>query len=146
MLNIIYSGHVVVFQDDKLLLVKHEEGASHLTGVYGLPGGRPDEGESILEAAARELEEEAGIKAAKSDLHGFPDNQYTADIMRKEGFRKMTMTVYICSKFSGDLKSSQESSPEWVQMSDLDNYNLLPNVKKAAEAGSKYLKNEKTKN
>jgi 8-oxo-dGTP diphosphatase len=145
MSNIIYSGHVVVLQGDKLLLVKHEEKASHLTGVYGIPGGRPDKGESILDAAARELEEESGIKANKKDLHEFSNNKYTADIKRKEGLRRMTMTVYVCVNFSGDLKSSPESSPEWVKMSGLDNYNLLPNVKKAAEAGLEYLKNEKAK-
>ena len=142
MQKIIYSGHVLVFQDDKVLLVRHGEKAGHLTGVYGIPGGRPDEGESIIDSAARELEEESGLKVTVRNLNGFPNNKYTADIKRKDGTKRMTMTVYTCTKFGGDPKDSLESKPEWIKIPDLDKYNLLPNVKKSVEDALKFLKNE----
>lgn len=39
-------------------------------GVYGMPGGRVRSGESILEAAVRELAEEAGLDAVTAGLRG----------------------------------------------------------------------------
>jgi 8-oxo-dGTP pyrophosphatase MutT (NUDIX family) len=140
MTEIIYSGHTLVFQDGKILLVKHGEEAEHLTGVYGIPGGRPSQGESIINTAARELFEETGLRASKKDLREFPNNEYTADIKRKNGVKRMTMTVFICTKFQGELKSSGESVPEWVEIGKLDRYNLVPNVKKATLAGYRFFR------
>jgi len=34
----ILSAHILIFNQDKVLLVKHEEGAGHINGVYGIPG------------------------------------------------------------------------------------------------------------
>lgn len=137
----ILSGHVLLFNGNKVLLVRHGEGAGHLTGVYGIPGGRPDEGEDIIDAASRELFEETGITVSNKDLISFPDNQYSANIKRKDGsIKKYTMTVFIGKEFSGEPKASEETSPEWIETSKLNSYNLLPNVAKAVSDGVKFLK------
>lgn len=137
----ILSGHVLAFKENKVVIVRHEESAGHLTGVYGIPGGRPDEGESLIEAAAREFEEETGLKTSVEDLKSYPNNQYTADIERKDGsIGRFTMTVFICNKFSDDLRGREETTPEWVEVSKLNSYKLLPNVKNAVEDGHKFLK------
>jgi 8-oxo-dGTP diphosphatase len=48
---------------DKLLLAQRAKGPSMAVGRWGFPGGMHEVGESILAAAARELEEETGIAA-----------------------------------------------------------------------------------
>jgi len=48
---------------DKLLLAQRAKGPSMAVGRWGFPGGMHEVGESILAAAARELEEETGIDA-----------------------------------------------------------------------------------
>jgi 8-oxo-dGTP diphosphatase len=48
---------------DKLLLAQRAKGPSTAVGRWGFPGGMHEVGESILAAAARELEEETGIAA-----------------------------------------------------------------------------------
>lgn len=54
-----YGAHALVTRDDgELLLVRHTG-----VGLWVLPGGEVDGGESYREAAERELAEEAGIDA-----------------------------------------------------------------------------------
>ena len=45
------TAHVLLFQNGKVLLVRHEEGAGHLTGTYGIPGGRQSQNETLKETA-----------------------------------------------------------------------------------------------
>ncbi len=53
---------IAVTQDKKIVLTKQEQPA-RLRPFVGLIGGRVDEGETILQAASRELLEEAGFEA-----------------------------------------------------------------------------------
>ena len=132
MIDIFHSYHVLVFQNDRVLLVKHGKNASHFSGVYGIPGGRSNLRESERQAATRELAEETGIKVKIYDLKIFPKNTYTAFIKRKKGpSGNFTMKVFATNLFMGELKTNDEAEPVWVKISELDNYNLLPNVKKA---------------
>lgn len=52
-----------VLPDGKIILIEEEQPGSDL--VIGIPGGRIDEGEEVLEAAKRELLEETGYEADK---------------------------------------------------------------------------------
>lgn len=130
--NIIKTVGVLVIQDAKVLLVEHGETAGHLTGIYGLPAGRPEEGESNEEAALRELEAETGLQSSKEFLEKLP-NTYTATIERKDGLKTFSIEVYRCKKFWGELISSEETTPEWVDITKIAELHLLPNVQKIVE-------------
>lgn len=52
---------VAIWQDDKVLLVKR--GREPNKGLWALPGGKVDAGETIAEAALRELSEETNLRA-----------------------------------------------------------------------------------
>lgn len=52
-----------VLPDGKIILIEEEQPGSDL--VIGMPGGRIDEGEEVLEAVKRELLEETGYTADK---------------------------------------------------------------------------------
>jgi 8-oxo-dGTP diphosphatase len=57
----ILAVSVAVFRDGKVLLARR--GRAPLKGFYSLPGGRVELGESLQEAALRELYEEVAVRA-----------------------------------------------------------------------------------
>ena len=56
---IVSAGLAIVYQHSQILLV-HPSGCSW-DGSYGLPKGRIEQGETVLDAAIRETQEEVGI-------------------------------------------------------------------------------------
>ncbi|MDR1708373.1 MAG: NUDIX domain-containing protein [Candidatus Accumulibacter sp.] len=59
--------HIVCERAGEILLLLRA-GTGFFDGLYSLPGGHVEEGESIRQAAARELEEETGLRVAIGDL------------------------------------------------------------------------------
>lgn len=142
-MNIIPAVAVTVIVKDKVLVVRHGETAGHITGSYGLPAGRLDEDESTRHAAVRELFEETGLVALEADLEEYPNNHYTADLLRKNGETiRSTMTVFICAKYMGSLTGSDETEPEWIALADMHKYEFLPNVEQAVKDSVSYLEGE----
>lgn len=131
-MQIIPCVGIVVFNQDQVLLVESGVDSAHITGTLGLPSGKYEPGETAVQAARRELEEETGIKAELSDLHQLP-TIYHAEILRKKGVEQFEWTVFVCTKFIGELHATTETIPRWVKLDELVHLTLLPNVKEAIE-------------
>ena len=56
------AASIAVFRDGQVLLA--ERAAPPAARLFSLPGGLVEPGESLQEAALRELEEETGVEAA----------------------------------------------------------------------------------
>ena len=65
-----------------ILLTLRPASINRHSGQYALPGGRLDEGETVIEAALRELHEELNIALTQSDVLGRLDDYPT-----RSGFR-----------------------------------------------------------
>lgn len=146
--EIVPAVGVLIFKDDSVLLVKHEEGAGHLTGTWALPSGRLNEGESEKKAAVRELEEEAGLTASEEDLLEYAHNSYFGHFPRKDGSEMYSsLKVFICQKYSGGLNPSAETTPYWIERAGLIKIraNLLPNVETIINDGLKFLSHNNQK-
>ncbi|MEU6175849.1 NUDIX hydrolase [Streptantibioticus parmotrematis] len=61
-----YTADTVLLADDHVLLI--QRAWEPFTGCWALPGGHVDAGETSLDAAVRELEEETGIQVSSADL------------------------------------------------------------------------------
>ncbi len=57
---------VAIWQDDKILLVKRAREPNK--GLWALPGGKVEAGETIAEAALRELSEETNLRATPKSI------------------------------------------------------------------------------
>jgi mutator protein MutT len=134
----IATAGVVIVKEGKVLLVRHGVTSGHVEGMYGIPAGRVDQGETAREAAIRELCEEAGLTVRGDDLVELP-YLWKADIAHGDQQKSFSLRAYACTSYSGELKSSAETTPEWVSLDDLEQHNLLPNVRAVIADALKFL-------
>ncbi len=128
--KIIKTAGILIFKKDNVLLVKHTQKAEHQTGTYGIPAGRINSNETEKETAVREIIEETGLKVEKRDLQPL-STLYTAKIKREDDLTKeFSLQVFFCKNYSGELFGDEKTIPEWIPIKKLDNYKLLPNMKK----------------
>jgi len=82
---------IVLTSDDEgeasFVITRRSPKLPHHAHQWALPGGRLDEGESVVEAALRETHEEVGLRLAPDDVLGMLD-----DFPTRSGFR-MTPVV-----------------------------------------------------
>ena len=90
---------------------------------YAFPGGHIEEGESLAESVIREVYEETGLTIADPKLVAVKD--WSLD----EGGRYIVF-CYKATKFSGQLRSSEEGEVSWVEKDQLEkldlSYDMLP--------------------
>ena len=90
---------------------------------YAFPGGHIEEGESLVESVIREVYEETGLTITAPKLVAVKD--WEPD----EGGRYIVF-CYKATRFSGQLRSSEEGEVSWVEKDQLDqldlSYDMLP--------------------
>ena len=105
-------GAVIKDRDGRLLLIKrgHEPGA----GLWSLPGGRIEPGESHEQAVAREVLEETGLVVACGRLLG------TAELPGLPG-AVIDVSDYLAVVTGGELAPGDDAADaRWVTAADLD--------------------------
>jgi ADP-ribose pyrophosphatase YjhB (NUDIX family) len=119
------GASIAVFKDRKVLLVKR--GRAPFAGMWSLPGGKIEGGESPRQAACRELKEETGIEA---EVDGIIDTVRVAAGGRGDG-TTYRLIVFYGRPVGGTLKAASDSeAAKWVDLEDID---ALPMTEGAAE-------------
>jgi mutator protein MutT len=119
------GASIAVFKDRKVLLVKR--GRAPLAGLWSLPGGKVEGGETPRQAACRELKEETGIEA---EVEGIIDTVRVAAGGPGDAVT-FRLTVFYGRPTGGSLKSATDAdAAEWVHLDDID---ALPMTEGAAE-------------
>ena len=104
-------GAVVKDEQGRLLLIKrgHEPGA----GLWSLPGGRIEPGETDAEALVREMLEETGLKVAPGRLLGS---------VKRPGLDGDVIDIrdYAATVISGTLRAGDDAADAmWASVADL---------------------------
>lgn len=110
----IFVNMCMVTDGDKVLVQERKK--TDWPGIC-FPGGHVERGESFVEAVIREVYEETGLTIENPVLCG------TKQFQEDEETRYVVL-FYRASRFSGELKSSDEGEVFWIKRSDLSQYPL----------------------
>ena len=87
-------------------------GAGNIVGL----GGKLEPGESALDAAVREVEEESGLVVEASAL--VPLGVLTYLFPHRESWSQES-SVFVCREWTGTPRESDELNPEWFDVASL---------------------------
>ena len=116
---------------DRLLMIRRTD-----NGLYALPGGRHELGETMTETAVRETEEETGLRIEVTGLIGIYSNP---DHVMAYSDGEVRQEFSICFRgraIGGEPRTSDESSEVlWVERQDLDAIEVHPSIRLRIEHG-----------
>lgn len=108
---------VYVQYQDKILLHRRSDTKKHFPGYLIGPGGHLNDGEDVVQAASREVEEETGIIVPASSMklkfvaiHHHIDK---GSVWVNWGFQSLPTSI------SGSLRHSTEGTSEWIGLTEL---------------------------
>lgn len=111
-----HAAGVAIIYDNKILLV-HPTGASWKKGSCGIPKGRIEQGEDLMESALRELEEETGIRLEPAQLN---PEMHTVDSIGKDGNRQLIYFVAQIQDLSEIGLDSERVPKDQLQIEEID--------------------------
>lgn len=100
-----------------LLLKRSKKGDSE--GTWGLPGGKVEEDETLIDAARREAKEECG----------HVEGSRFADLQEKDGLHDWTTFFFKIKKPFDCVLSDEHTDYKWVDLDSISNYELHPKLK-----------------
>ena len=109
---------VVVHDDEKILLGYKKRGFG--AGRWNGFGGKLNDGETLEQAAHRELEEEIGITANSLQPRG--QIVFTFE----DGHEPVEVNIFTLESFSGEPVESEEMRPQWYLHADIPYSEMWP--------------------
>ena len=115
--------NMCLIYDENRILVQEKKGLKEkYRGGLVFPGGHIEADESLLDSVIREMKEETGLTVHNPVPCGFKD------WIQEDGTRYIVL-LYKTDQFEGELKSSEEGRVFWLDRSEIDNANLIWNMK-----------------
>lgn len=117
----------LVFNGGTILLT--QRGKAPSKGMWGLPGGVVELGETVEEAVVREVLEETGIIVKPVELIAVFDSIHKDEEERY--LYHYILFEYICKYVSGEVSPSSDApDARWVSIKDLDEVRIMPMTKR----------------
>ena len=113
---------VIVFRDQEVLLIKRNKEPNK--GQWSIPGGKQIIGETVADAAKRELLEETRVKVDQLLLVDVVD-KIIPDVEGKIKYH-YTLVDYMGQWLSGETRPGDDAQEvRWVCLNEIDSFSLL---------------------
>ncbi len=106
-----------IIRDGRVLAARRAPGRRQ-AGLWELPGGKVEPGESEPEALVREIDEELGVQVAVHERLAHSDHAYPHVTIRLVAWR--------CSLLAGVPQERDHDAYEWVDASELRGLSWAP--------------------
>lgn len=118
-----------VERDGKFLILKRSEKEIVRPGMWTLPGGKVERGESLAAAVQREIKEETGLEI-EGNIEYAGDGEFT----RPDNYHVVIVRFKVKTK-PGEVKFPKEDFTDvaWIALGELDKYDLIPGVRRDFE-------------
>lgn len=122
------STYVLMVKDEQLLLVQRKN-SGFADGLYSLPSGHVEPGESIQEAMVREANEEIGVTID-------PDSLEFVHVVYHHSDCPYVDFYWLCTDWAGEIKNMEPdkcSEVAFFPLAELPGDKIAPNVLSALE-------------
>ena len=118
--------HALVFKEGKMLLAKRAKEPSK--GKWSLPGGRIELGETVYEAAKREILEECSIEI---EIERFIDVADSIIRDEEDRVRYHFVLIYLLARYkAGEIKAQSDAEDvRWVKPDELAGLDIHPQLR-----------------
>ena len=113
----------ILKRKDKVLISSRPMG-KEFSGYYEFPGGKVKAREFLLESLKREILEELGV-IINLERVIFLKSYKIVQIKRK-----LNLNFFVCTDWSGKIKSKEGQNINWVLVDELNGYEFLKSNKK----------------
>lgn len=101
----------LIFREGRLLITQRNAGA-HLGGLWELPGGKRERGETFEQCLVRELREELGVEVTvgrevETIVHEYPE-------------RRVRIKFFLCRLEAGEPQPLGCAAIRWVEPAELE--------------------------
>jgi 8-oxo-dGTP diphosphatase len=107
----------IIIQNNKVLIAQRAP-SDALAGMWELPGGKIEPGESPQQCLKREIREELEVEIDVLDFFGESIHRYDHGEIR--------LLAYFCRWTGGDFALKVHSRIEWVGSDELDRFDFAP--------------------
>jgi 8-oxo-dGTP diphosphatase len=122
----------IIIEGDRVVLVRR--GHPPLAGEWSIPGGVLELGETLRQAAVREVLEETGLRVEVGELLGVYDR-----ILRDAHGRTLYHYVlidFLCRRISGDFQAADDAAEaRWFTRAELGGLELAEDTAEVIQLG-----------
>lgn len=109
----------VMITGGALFIAKRPWG-SHLSGMWELPGGKAEAGESPRECLSRELREELNIHVKPGNL------EYFDEVFYEYGNMRLRLVGFTVGAYSGKVQLNEHTDACWAPIKSLETFQFAP--------------------
>jgi 8-oxo-dGTP diphosphatase len=117
--------HLLFFREGQILVARRFN-TGYRDGEYSVPAGHLDGGETVIAAAAREAQEEIGVRIEAGDI------RFSSVMHRNEGEERVDFFVHV-NQWQGEPFNAEPEKCDdlrWANIDDLPD-NTIPYVRRA---------------
>lgn len=109
-------GVAVIKNEEGKILIDKRLSTGLMANLWEFPGGKIEEGETVIECIKREIKEELGIEINVEE--------HLITINHNYSKFQVTLIVHLCRLLSGKPQPIECQEIKWVNIADLTNYNF----------------------